>query len=381
MLTICILVVDKITIPQYTDSNNKNPQKRFFYKETDVNKNSIKSLDRKVIKVLEGKTFEKPPIWMMRQAGRYLPEYRKLRAKAGSFLDLCYNPEMAAEVTLQPIKRFQFDAAILFSDILVIPDAMGRDVRFVEGEGPKLEPISIEEIELLEMGDAISNLDPVIETVSIVRNELPGDTTLLGFCGAPWTVATYMIAGHGTPDQAPARLFSYAHPAAFEKLLDKLAVFSAEYLIRQLKAGADAVQIFDSWAGVLGEKDFDRWCVKPVRKIVDLVRAEIPDAKIIGFPKSAGVLYENYRKNTGVDCLGLDWSVPGTFAKKLQKEGAVQGNLDPMKLIAGGTSLDDGVDEILGLLGGGPLIFNLGHGITPQTPIENVERMINRVRG
>ena len=338
--------------------------------------------ERKILKSMEGKVYEKPPIWMMRQAGRYLPEYRAVRKTAGGFLNLCYTPDFAVEVTLQPIERFGFDAAILFSDILVVPDAMGRDVRFVEGEGPRLDPISLNEIGQLKNADqGMSHLAPVFEAVTTLRKELSDETTLLGFCGAPWTVATYMIAGRGTPDQAPARLFSYENEKEFESLLNQISEFSAQYLIRQLKAGADAVQIFDSWAGVLGENEFEKWCVKPVRKIVDIVRAEIPDAKIIGFPKSAGLLYENYRSKTGVNCLGLDWSVPMEFAKTLQKQGCVQGNLDPMRLIAGGDALDKGVDEILANLGHGPLIFNLGHGITPQTPIANVERMIERVRG
>jgi len=347
----------------------------------DVNNSADKSGKRKIIEVLKGRHYERPPIWMMRQAGRYLPEYRKIRAQAGSFLNLCYTPDIAAEVTLQPIRRFGFDAAILFSDILVVPDAMGRKVSFVEGEGPRLEPIGLEEINHLKGPDAIEHLNPVFETVSILRNELSDEVTLLGFCGAPWTVATYMIAGHGTPDQAPARLFSYENEEAFDNLLNQISEFSALYLIRQLEAGADAVQIFDSWSGVLGEKEFEKWCVKPVKKIVELVRQKIPDAKIIGFPKSAGLLYEDYRQKTGVDCLGLDWSVPMKFAKRLQGDGAVQGNLDPVRLIAGGTALDDGVEEIIDGLGGGPLIFNLGHGITPQTPIANVERMIELVRG
>jgi len=337
--------------------------------------------ERKILNVLGGSKYERPPIWMMRQAGRYLPEYLKTRKEAGSFLDLCYTPDMAVEVTLQPIRRFGFDAAILFSDILVVPDALGRNVRFVEGEGPRLDPIGIDEISQLKGEEAIGHLDPVFEALSILRNELPEETTLLGFCGAPWTVATYMVAGRGTPDQAPARLFSYEHEQYFEALLKIISDFSALYLIRQLKAGADAVQIFDSWASVLGERDFEKWCIKPVRDIVDKVRAEIPDAKIIGFPKSAGVFYEDYRAKTGVDCLGLDWAMPMDFAKNLQKQGPVQGNLDPMRLIAGGDALDQGVDEIIENLGDGPLIFNLGHGITPQTPIANVERMVERVRG
>ena len=345
-----------------------------------MNEISGKHMEKKVLQVLDGKHYAKPPIWMMRQAGRYLPEYRELRKQAGGFLNLCYTPGMAVEVTLQPIRRFGFDAAILFSDILVIPDAMGRSVRFVENEGPRLEPIKIDEIKQLRGVNALDHLDPVFEALRILRNELSDDKTLLGFCGAPWTVATYMIAGRGTPDQAPARLFSYENENEFADLLDRISVFSAAYLVRQLKAGADAVQIFDSWAGVLGENEFRKWCIEPVKKIVKLVREEIPDARIIGFPKSAGLNYQNYRKLTGVNCLGLDWSVPMNFAQQLQKDGAVQGNLDPMRLIAGGDALDSGVDEIIKNLGNGPLIFNLGHGITPQTPIGNVERMIDRVR-
>ncbi len=346
-----------------------------------MNKREEIPFERKVLNVLNGQSYDRPPIWMMRQAGRYLPEYLEIRKQAGGFLNLCYTPDLAVEVTLQPIRRFKFDAAILFSDILVIPDAMGRNVRFVEGEGPRLDPITPDEINNLKNVDVIEHLNPVFETVEILREELPDEVTLLGFCGAPWTVATYMIAGRGTPDQAPARLFSYEYETAFEKLLDKIAVFSASYLILQLQAGADAVQIFDSWAGVLSEKDFVKWCVKPVNKIVKLVRDVIPDAKIIGFPKSAGLNYQNYRELTQVDCLGLDWSVPMSFARELQKSGAVQGNLDPMRLIAGGSALNEGVDDIIENLGNGPLIFNLGHGITPQTPIENVEQMIKRVRG
>ena len=337
--------------------------------------------EKKVLNVLSGKTYERPPIWMMRQAGRYLPEYRRIRKQAGSFLDLCYTPQLAAEVSLQPIRRFGFDAAIMFSDILVVPDAMGRNVRFVEGQGPQLDPLGAGEIKGLLGPENMDHLDPVFKTLSIIRKELDENITLLGFCGAPWTVATYMIAGHGTPDQAPARLFSYQNEAAFEELLNKIAEFSAVYLIQQLKAGADAVQIFDSWAGILGEREFEKWCIAPVAKIVKAVRKEFPQAKIIGFPKGAGMLYGQYRQKTGVDCLGLDWALPMSFARKLQNDGAVQGNLDPMRLIAGGNALDEGVDEIITGLGQGPLIFNLGHGITPQTPIGNVERMIERVRG
>ena len=345
-----------------------------------------KQAERKVMKVIEGARYDVPPIWLMRQAGRYLPEYRATRKEAGSFLDLCYTPDFAVEVTLQPIRRFGFDASILFSDILVVPDALGRKVEFVQGEGPKLEPASAGDIARLvdehsTSEAALEHLEPVFETVRRLRSELPAETTLLGFCGAPWTVATYMIAGHGTPDQAPARLFSYADPDSFSMLIDLLADVSADYLIRQLREGADAVQVFDSWSGVLGERDFGHWCVEPMRRIVDRVRGEVPDARIIGFPKGAGVNYRDYRKATGVDALGLDWSVPMALARELQRQGAVQGNLDPMRLVAGGDALDEGVDEILEGLADGPLIFNLGHGITPQTPIAHVEAMLKRIRG
>lgn len=352
----------------------KNPATPFFW-ETGL------GAKRKVVAVLEGERFDTPPVWLMRQAGRYLPEYRATRQKAGSFLDLCYTPEHAVEVTLQPIRRFGFDAAILFSDILVIPDALGRNVRFEEGRGPILEPISADQIYGLQSEGSLQHLSPVIETVRRLRAELPDETTLLGFCGAPWTVATYMIAGHGTPDQAPARLFSYRHPEAFARLMDVLVDASADYLIAQLKAGADAVQIFDSWSGVLGEEDFARWCVEPVAALVRKVRAAVPGAKVIGFPKGAGLLYADYRSRTGVDALGLDWAVPLSFARKLQEEGAVQGNLDPMRVVAGGRALDEGIDAILKELSGGPLIFNLGHGITPESPVPHVERLLRRIRG
>ena len=336
--------------------------------------------ERSVIRVLNGETLTPPPIWLMRQAGRYLPEYRETRKTAGSFLDLCYNPELATEVTLQPIRRFDLDAAILFSDILVIPDALNRNVSFTEGRGPAMDPINPEEIYALKGDGVLSHLAPVFETVKRLRHELPEKTTLLGFCGAPWTVATYMIAGHGTPDQAPARLFGYQNPEAMEKLLAFLAEMSADYLVSQIDAGADAVQIFDSWAGVLGEKEFEEYAVKPVARIIASVRARRPGAKIIAFAKGAGILLKDYRQKTGADAIGLDWSVPLSFARELQKDGPVQGNLDPMRMVSGGNSLDEGIDAILQVLGNGPLIFNLGHGITPQADPENVARLVARVR-
>ncbi|MCQ4633841.1 uroporphyrinogen decarboxylase [Shinella sp. CPCC 100929] len=340
---------------------------------------SVKS--RKIVDVLNGKTVSPPPLWLMRQAGRYLPEYREVRARAGSFLDLCYSPELATEVTLQPIRRYGFDAAILFSDILVIPDALKRNVRFEEGHGPRLDPIDVDGILALK-GDTVANhLQPVMEAVSRIRRTLPEETALLGFCGAPWTVATYMIAGHGTPDQAPARLFAYREPRAFAHLLDVLAELSAHYLVAQIDAGADAVQIFDSWAGVLGEREFADFAVRPVQRIIASVKARRPQAKIIAFAKGAGLLLKSYRQQTGADAIGLDWSVPLSVAAELQKDGPIQGNLDPMRVVAGGAALDDGIDAILQALGNGPLIFNLGHGITPQADPENVARLVARVRG
>jgi len=336
---------------------------------------------RKIVDVLEGKTVTPPPVWLMRQAGRYLPEYRETRAKAGSFLDLCYSPDNAVEVTLQPIRRYGFDAAILFSDILVIPDALKRNVRFVQGEGPQMDPIDVAGIERLNGDGVLSHLKPVIETVGRLRKELPEETALLGFCGAPWTVATYMIAGHGTPDQAPARLFAYRNPEVFLRLLDFLADISAEYLIAQIDAGADAVQIFDSWAGVLGEREFQAYAVRPVARMIRTVRAARPGARIIAFAKGAGMNLKSYRQQTDANAIGLDWSVPLSFAAELQKEGPVQGNLDPMRVVAGGRALSEGIDAILQALGNGPLIFNLGHGITPDADPAHVSDLVRQVRG
>ena len=333
-----------------------------------------------ILKVLNGETVYPPPLWMMRQAGRYLPEYRETRKQAGSFLDLCYNPELAAEVTLQPIRRFGFDAAILFSDILVVPHALGRDLRFSEGHGPLMTPVEADEIERIDPSLFHVNLEPVYETVRAVKGRLGPETALLGFCGAPWTVATYMIAGKGTPDQAPARLFAYRHPEAFDALIALLADWSADYLVRQLDAGADAVQIFDSWSGVLDETMFRRACVEPVKRMVDRVRSVHPNAKIIGFPKGSGGLMRGYRAATGVTALGLDWAMPDWLAQELQSSGPVQGNLDPLRVVAGGNALDAGVASVLRTLGKGPLVFNLGHGITPEAPLSHVERLVELVR-
>jgi uroporphyrinogen decarboxylase len=318
----------------------------------------------------------------MRQAGRYLPEYRATREKAGGFLDLCFAPKLAAELTLQPVRRFGFDAAILFSDILVVPLALGRKVEFLAGEGPKLEPM-LDAQSLSGMSERVDPeiVAPVYETVRRVKAQLDAKTTLIGFCGAPWTVATYMVAGEATGDQAPARLFAYRDPENFGRLIERLVHGSITYLVGQLRAGAEVVQIFDTWAGVLPPEQFDRWCIEPTRKIVDGVRAQVPGARIIGFPRGAGAMALPYAEITGVDGLGLDWIFPRSLARDiLQPRLAVQGNVDPLALLAGGEALDREVDDVM-TLADGPLIFNLGHGILPATPIEHVERMLKRVRG
>jgi uroporphyrinogen decarboxylase len=340
------------------------------------------AMGKKLLRVLEGKHETIPPIWLMRQAGRYLPEYRTTREKAGGFLDLCFNPKLAAEVTLQPIRRFGFDAAILFSDILVVALALGRKVEFQVGEGPKLEPLDDADA-LSRMRDVADQnvLAPVYETVRQVKALLDDKTALIGFCGAPWTVATYIVAGHATPDQAPARLFAHRDPESFSRLIDRLVDASIDYLGKQLEAGADCVQIFDTWAGVLGPEQFDRWCIAPTQKIVEGVRKRVPRARIIGFPRGAGAMALPYVEMTGVSAIGIDWTFERAIARDaLQSRVPVQGNVDPLALLAGGVALDREVDDVLRHLGEGPLIFNLGHGILPDTPIAHVERMLKRVR-
>nr|WP_281355849.1 uroporphyrinogen decarboxylase [Ancylobacter pratisalsi] len=337
-----------------------------------------------VLQALDGHVPNRTPLWMMRQAGRYLPEYRELRAKAGDFLTLCYTPDYAVEVTLQPIRRFGFDAAILFSDILVVPHALGCSLSFEAGEGPRLSTVtSTSDLKGLREELDSSKIDRVLEAVSRIRADLPHETALLGFCGAPWTVATYMIAGRGTPDQAPARLASLRDPVFFEALIDRLVEASAQYLIGQLKAGADAVQIFDSWAGVLDPESFRRWSIRPMARIVSAVRAVIPDARIIAFPKGASVSgLTELVKETGVNGVGLDWTIDRAELRyALGAKCALQGNLDPLTLIAGGEELDRAIDALMEDFRGAAHIFNLGHGIRPETPIAHVERMIARVRG
>ncbi|MCO5090505.1 uroporphyrinogen decarboxylase [Bosea sp. (in: a-proteobacteria)] len=341
-----------------------------------------KSENPALLRVLDGEALPVPPIWLMRQAGRYLPEYRALRAKAGSFLSLCYDPELAAEVTLQPIRRFGFDAAILFSDILVVPQALGQKLWFVEGEGPRLEPVA-DAGRLAEI-DAQADqrkLDPILETVRRVRAALPRETGFIGFCGAPWTVATYMVAGRGTPDQGPAKALFGNDPALFQAIIDRIVTASIAYLDAQIAAGVDVVQIFDSWAGALSEEDFGRWSIAPTRRIVEGVRAAHPQARIIGFPRGAGRLIPDYVAGTGVDAVGLETDIDRDFAREaIQSRVPVQGNLDPLTLRAGGVELEREIDAVLAAFSGGPFIFNLGHGILPDTPIAHVERLLKRVR-
>ena len=338
------------------------------------------TVTKPLLETVLGRRQDRLPIWIMRQAGRYLPEYRELRTRAGSFLDLCYTPELAAEVTLQPLRRFDLDAAILFSDILVIPDALGQTVRFETGEGPRLEPLTVERIATLDLEGALEKLAPVLETVRRVRAALPPEKTLIGFCGSPWTVATYMIAGQGSTDQAATRLFALTRPAAFARLIDVLVQASIEYLAAQFRAGADVVQLFESWALNLDEVAFRDWVIEPNRRIVEGLRQLIPDAPVIGFPRGAAGNLPAYAAATGVNLLGLDYATPLAFADQLPAGLGVQGNLDPLRLIAGGEQMERRAEAIVTAFRNRPHIFNLGHGILPETPIAHVERLIETVR-
>jgi uroporphyrinogen decarboxylase len=316
----------------------------------------------------------------MRQAGRYLPEYRETRAKAGSFLELCFTPELAAEVTLQPVRRFDFDVAILFSDILVVPHALGQRVTFEDGRGPVLGPLP-QDLDALDPSRTSKALTPILVTVKLVRQQLDAGKALIGFCGAPWTVATYMVAGGGNTDLVAARRMALEDPTRFQALIDILVEASVHYLIGQIDAGVDVVKIFDSWAGVLDEQGFARWAIAPVRKIVERVRAAHPGIPVIGFPRGAGTRIGRFVEETGVDAVAVDGSLPMMDARKLVPEGTpLQGNLDPLRLVVGGKALDEGIDHILQAMRGQPHIFNLGHGITPDTPVENVARLVERVR-
>jgi uroporphyrinogen decarboxylase len=339
-------------------------------------------VSKPILDVLGKQVGKPPPVWLMRQAGRYLPEYKVVRAKAGDFLRLCLTPELATEITLQPVRRFGFDAAILFSDILVIPYALGQRVWFSEGEGPRLDPIvNRAGLAQLQMGLDNERLRPIYETIAKVKESLPPAVALLGFCGAPWTVASYMIAGRGTLDQAPARLFAYGDSQGFAVLIDMLVECSANHLIRQLKAGVDAVQIFDSWAGVLPFEEFRRWCIEPVQRLVLKVRREVPSAKVIGFPRGVGAGICPFMREVAVDAIGLDWTMDLNFARThIPPHITVQGNLDPLVLLAGGEALDRSIDRIIAAFSDRSFIFNLGHGVLPQTPIAHVEQMLARIR-
>jgi uroporphyrinogen decarboxylase len=341
-------------------------------------------LDQKpvLVRTLLGEAQERPPIWFMRQAGRHLPEYRELRARNKSFLDFCYAPAAAAEATLQPVRRYPVDGAIIFSDILVIPHALGRDVRFAEGEGPLLTPLEgSDDVAKLSMTHQDRRLEPVYEAIERVRGALEPERALLGFAGAPWTLATYMIQGRGG-QRDQARAFAYQNPDLLDSLLNVLAISVARHLVAQLRAGADVVQIFESWAEDLPEPLFKRLVLKPIAKIVALVRAEIPDAPIIGFPRGAGHRVGSFVATTGVNGVGLDIAADLNAARtSVGSNICLQGNLDPMALVSGGTALEAAVDNILAASKSGPHIFNLGHGVVPNTPISHVETVMKRVKG
>jgi uroporphyrinogen decarboxylase len=341
----------------------------------------VKASPKSLLATLRGVRQEKPALWMMRQAGRYLPEYRALRETKGGFLELCYDPEAAAEVTLQPIRRFGFDGAILFSDILVIPHALGQDLWFEVGEGPRLAPTLVDTT-LDALAAMPQRLDPVYATVARVAASLPAETTFLGFAGSPWTVATYMVAGQGSKDQAATRRMAFADPAAFQAIIDAIADLTVTYLSGQIEQGVEAVQLFDSWAGSLSPAQFEKWVIAPNAAIVARLRVLHPDTPIIGFPKGAGGKLAAYARETGVDAIGIDETVDPAWADAMLPEHLpVQGNLDPLALVTGGAVLDTSIDRILAAFPARPHIFNLGHGIVPDTPIAHVEHMIRRVRG
>jgi uroporphyrinogen decarboxylase len=340
-----------------------------------------KSRIRRFLQPFVGEPVWPPPVWLMRQAGRYLPEYRETRAKAGSFLDLCYSPTLATEVTLQPIRRYAFDAAILFADILVVPDALGQKVAFLEGEGPVLDPITTPAgIAALDLAKARAKFQIIWDSVARIRQDLPRHIALIGFCGAPWTVATYMVEGKGSKEQAAARLWAYRDPEAFGQLIDLLVEASIEYLAGQAAAGADALQIFDSWAGSLPSGPFDQWVIRPTQRIVEGLRKRGITAPIIGFPRGTSARARRYAEQTRVDGLSCDTVMSIGTMKGLADNRVVQGNLDPLLLVVGGQALDNRVRLILDVMKGRRFVFNLGHGIVPQTPPENVGRLVELIR-
>ena len=334
-----------------------------------------------LLETLHGKRADKVPMWLMRQAGRYLPEYRELRAEKGGFLELVYDTQAAAEVTLQRIRRFGFDGAMLFSDILIIPYAMGQDLQFLKGEGPRLSPKLVDHA--LESLEAVpERLSPIYDTVAAVKGGLGPETTLLGFAGSPWTVATYMVNGEGSRDQHETRAMAYRDPAAFDAIIGAIAEMTVEYLAGQIDAGAEAVQLFDSWAGSLSPQQFERWVIAPNARIVAGLRAIHPDVPIIGFPKGAGEKLPAYMRETGVSAAGLDETVDPEWPHSLlAPDLPVQGNLDPLLLLSGGEALDQAIERILRAFADRPHVFNLGHGIGQFTPIDHVEQLVTKVRG
>jgi uroporphyrinogen decarboxylase len=333
-----------------------------------------------MLQALRGKSVSPAPVWLMRQAGRYLPEYRELRAKAGGFLDLCLTPEYAAEVTLQPIRRFGFDGAILFSDILVVPWALGRALRFEEGQGPVLEPLQSEDLRKLRQEGLTDRVAPVLEALDRVKTALPETTTMIGFAGAPWTVASYMIEGGASKEFLKVKSWALGRPEEFQTLIGILIDATVAYLSAQVAAGAEVLQIFDSWMGSLSETEAERWSLAPLSRIVEELKVRHPQVPIILFPRGAGLGYTHFAETSGADGLSLDTTVPLSFAKTLQKAVTVQGNLDPAALVVGGKALESGVERIMATLGQGPFIFNLGHGILPDTPPEHVQRLVNHLR-
>ena len=337
--------------------------------------------DKPLLRVLRGERMDPPPVWLMRQAGRYLPEYRALRAEKGGFLDMCYDADAAAEITMQPIRRFGFDGAILFSDILIVPHAIGQDLTFVAGEGPRLSP-PLSETTLDAFQAAPEHLEAIYRTVAAVKAQLAPETTFLGFAGSPWTVATYMVAGQGTKDQHPARIMAYAEEARFAELIAKIEEVTVDYLSGQIEAGVDAVQLFDSWAGSLSPAQFEKWVIAPNARIVKALKARHPDTPIIGFPKGAGAKLVDYATQTGVDALGIDETIDPVWANEVLPQGMpVQGNLDPMALLAGGEALENAIERIRVAFAARPHIFNLGHGIDKTTPIAHVEALLKQLRG
>jgi uroporphyrinogen decarboxylase len=336
-----------------------------------------------LIGALTGQIGSPTPIWLMRQAGRYLPEYRQTRAKAASFLEFCFTPDLAVEASLQPIRRFALDGAILFSDILVLPHALGRKVVFVEGKGPLLEPLRThQELDRLTLAAVRENLAPVFETLIRLRRELPKDVTLIGFAGAPWTVACYMVEGEGSSDFQGVRRLAYREPEMFARLIDLLSDATIDYLSAQIEAGAEALQIFDSWAGSLAEAELRRWSLAPLTRIVAALKQRHPGVPVILFPRGAGVLYREFALASGAAALSLDSSLPLAWAAaELQGRTALQGNLDPLLLVEGGEAMRQEAERILRVLGHGPFVFNLGHGVLPDTPPEHVAELVGLVRG